>query len=205
MYSSLVSASNIGASGTISAGTHVGSTMSAGNVYAGNVKSAAGTLGPFIMLQNSFVDATAGNYTAYDAVNTVLFTESGNPGTMSAIGFSNGFGQLSDGSNENMSWNYARLVIRGCSLNTGDSSATVTLLPTLINSSTGAVTTQGSFTVTDNGSNKGYTTWISPWFSTTTLSSIQSLGVKVHHLSVSGTSNTNGNVRIGPTYLQFKG
>jgi hypothetical protein len=221
MYASTMSAANIGASstifanaftgsnaqlsGTISAGTHVGSTMSAGNVYAGNVKSAAGTLGPFIMLQHGFVDATVGNYSAYDAVNTVLFTESGNPGTMSAIGFSNGFGQLSDGSNENMSWNYARLVIRGCSLNTGDSSATVTLLPTLINSSTGDVTTQGSFTVTDNGSNKGYTTWISPWFSTTTLSTIQSLGVKVHALSVSGTSNTSGNVRIGSTYLQFKG
>jgi hypothetical protein len=220
IYAGTVTAGNVGASstifshtftgnnaqisGTVSAGTFVGTTMSAGNVHAsGNVKSAAGTLGPFIVLQTNFVDATSGNYAAYDAVNTVLFSESGNPGTMSAIGYSNGFGQLSDGSNDNITWNYARFVIRGCSLNSGNTSATIELIPTLINSSTGAVTTQGNFTVTDSGSNRGYTTWISPWFSTTTLSSIQSLGLKVNSMSVGGTPTT-GNVRIGPTYLQFK-
>ena len=60
--------------------------------------------------------------------------------------------------------------------------------------------TQASFTVTDNGSDRGYTTWISPWFSTNIVNDIQSIGIKA--LSINGDSG--GNIRIGTTYMQFK-
>jgi hypothetical protein len=46
-------------------------------------------------------------------------------------------------------------------------------------------------------------TWISPWISTTTLNDIQSVGIKVVGITT-GNTVTSGNVRIGPTYLQFK-
>ena len=93
-----------------------------------------------------------------------------------------------------------RYIIRGCSLNTGTTGNTMILQPYAINSSTGTLFTQSSFTVTDSGSNKGYRSWISPWFSTNIVSDTQSIGLKV----LSMNSVTGGNVRIGPTYLQFK-
>jgi hypothetical protein len=62
--------------------------------------------------------------------------------------------------------------------------------------------TQANFNVSDSGSDNGYTTWISPWISTTTLNTIQSIGVKA--VGITSGSSTTGYVRIGPTYLQFK-
>ena len=89
--------------------------------------------------------------------------------------------------------------MRGVSLNTGTSGATIVMQPFAVQSSTGTLYTQSSFTVTDSGSSRGYTTWISPWFNTNIVSDIQSLGVKV--LSLNGV--TGGNVRVGSTFLQF--
>ena len=177
-------------------------TVSGGITCGSNIKSGAGTLGPFIMLQTSFIDTSAGNYTGFTSSNTVIFTENGNPGLNGCIGYTNGFGtgSLSDGSNDNISWNNARLVIRGVSLNTGNSNTNIVLQPIVIQCTSGNVYTQGTFTVTDNGSNRGYSTWVSPWFNTNIVSDAQAIGIKV--LSINGVST--GNVRIGTSYLQFR-
>ena len=217
----LVSSGSIGAAGittgtlygnvvatSVTAGTFIGdvkgtnatiSSLVATNITTSNIKTGAGTLGPFIILQNRFVDVTTGSHAGYTASNTILFSEDGNPGINSSIGYTNGFGQLSDGSSDNMSWNRARLVVRGVSLNTGTSGSSLVLQPFAVQSSNGTMYTQASFTVSDNGSNRGYTTWISPWFNSNLVSDIQSIGLKV--LSMNGS--TGGNVRIGTTYLQF--
>lgn len=192
---------------TIAGGASVNKDLHIGNsVYVNNnVISGGGTLGHIIMLQTTFTDVTVGSFAGYTSSNTVLYREPGNPGINGAIGSVNGFGSgnLSDGSNDNMSWNYARLVIRGSSLYTNDSSSNITLTPFIVQSTTGTMYTQSTFNVTDNGSNNGYSTWISPWINTTYLNDIQSIGVKAIYITT-GNTLTTGNVRIGPSYLQFK-
>jgi len=180
--------------GTISSGSLVTT-----NITTSNIVSGAGILGPFIIIQQGYIDTTTGSYTGYTASNSILFYERGNPGVNSSIGFSNGFGQVSNASSESITWNKARFVMRGSSLNTDTVASTIVLQPYAINSETGTMYTQSSFSVSDNGSRRGYTTWISPWFNTNIVSDIQSLGIKV--LSLNGV--TGGNVRIGTTYLQF--
>ncbi|NDA62820.1 MAG: hypothetical protein EBX50_12365 [Chitinophagia bacterium] len=178
----------------------IGNVQISGAITTSNIHTNAGTLGPFVILQQHFIDMTTGSHTGYTSSNTIVFSEDGNPGVNSAIGNSSGFGRLSDGSNDGMSWSYARLIMRGVALNTGTTGSTVILQPFAVQSNTGTLYTQSSFTVTDAGSDCGYTTWVSPWFSTNIVSDIQSLGVKA--LSLNGA--TGGNVRIGTTYLQFK-
>jgi hypothetical protein len=213
ILSTLVSSASVGVSGA-TVGTLYVSSITSGNmsslnatiasvvstsITTSNIHTGAGSLGPSIMLQYKFIDVTTGSYTSYTASNTIVFTEDGNPGLNGSIGYSSGFGTLSDGSSDNISWNRARLIMRGVSLNTGTSGSTVVIQPFAVQSSTGTLYTQSSFTVTDSGSLRGYTTWISPWFNTNIVSDIQSLGIKV--LSLNGS--TGGNVRIGSTYLQF--
>jgi hypothetical protein len=191
---------------SIAGGASINKDVRVGNnLYANNnVVSGTGTLGPFVMLQTQFIDVNVNNYSGYTSSNTILFTEPGNPGINGAIGNINGFGNgtLSDGSNDSMSWNYARLVMRGSSLYTGSSRSNILLTSFIVNSSSGNMYTQANFNVSDSGSDNGYTTWISPWISTTTLNTIQSIGVKA--VSITSGSSTTGYVRIGPTYLQFK-
>jgi len=177
-----------------------GTAKYASSITTSNIHTDAGTLGPFIIVQQRYVDVTSGSNAGYTSSNTIVFSEDGNPGINSSIGYSSGFGRLSDGSNDGITWNSARLVIRGVSLNTGTSNSTVVLQPFAIQSSTGDMFTQSSFSVTDNGSDRGYTTWISPWFSTNIVNDIQSIGIKA--LSINGA--TGGNIRIGTTYMQFK-
>ena len=170
------------------------------SITTSNIHTDAGTLGPFIIVQQHYIDVTSGSHAGYTSANTIVFSEDGNPGINSSIGYNSGFGRLSDGSNDGITWNSARLVIRGVSLNTGTSNSTIVLQPFAVQSSTGVMFTQASFSVTDNGSDRGYTTWISPWFSTNIVNDIQSIGIKA--LSINGA--TGGNIRIGTTYMQFK-
>lgn len=192
---------SIAGGASINKDVHVGS-----NIYVNNnVISGSGTLGHIIILQTAFVDVTVGSFAGYTSSNTVLFQEPGNPGINGAIGSVSGFGSgnLSDGSNDNISWNFARLVIRGSSLYTDNSSSNIILTPFIVQSTTGTMYTQSTFNVTDNGSDNGYSTWISPWINTTAINDIQSIGIKASFITT-GNSITTGNVRIGPSYLQFK-
>ena len=173
--------------------------ISGGSRITGAIKTGSGTLGPSFVLQYKYIDVIPGSYDGYTSSNTIVFCESGNPGTNFAMGNSSGFGNVSDGSDDGITWNYARLIIRGVSLNTGTTGNSIVLQPFLVND-VGSLYTQSSFTVTDSGSNFGYTTWISPWINTATYSGMQSLGIKA--LTLNGV--TGGNVRIGPTNLQFK-
>ena len=209
LVSTFISTASLGAAG-ITVGslyiTNASSTnatigsVKATNITTSNIHTDAGTLGPFIIVQQHYVDVTSGSHAGYTSANTIVFSEDGNPGINSSIGFNSGFGRLSDGSDDGITWNSARLVIRGASLNTGTSNSTIVLQPFAVQSSTGVMFTQASFTVTDNGSDRGYTTWISPWFSTNIVNDIQSIGIKA--LSINGDSG--GNIRIGTTYMQFK-
>lgn len=191
---------------SIAGGASINKDVRVGNnIYVNNnIVSGTGTLGPFVILQTNYIDVNVTTDIGYTSSNTVLFMEPGNPGINGAIGHINGFGssKVSDGSNDNMSWNYARLVMRGSSLYTGNSSSNISLTSFIVNSSSGSMYTQSNFSVSDNGSNNGYSTWISPWISTTTLNTIQSIGVKA--VAITTGSSTTGYVRIGPTYLQFK-
>ena len=63
--------------------------------------------------------------------------------------------------------------------------------------------TQPNFNVTDSGSDYGYSTWISPWIPTNSVNALQSLGIQIVSITT-GNTITTGNVRIGPSYLQFK-
>ena len=184
----------------------VSTNISSGTLYAtSNIKSGAGTLGPSFVLQKSYIDISSGSastYTSYTSANSILFTEDGNLGTNGAIGGLTGFGVLSDGSNDNISWNYARLIMRGSGVKmaTATTGNTIVLQPYAIQSTTGTLITQSSFTVTDEGTSRGYRTWISPWFSTNLVSDCQSLGIRA--LSFNGSDG--GVVRIGSTSIQFK-
>ena len=177
-------------------------TISSGNIYSG-----AGILGPTFLLQNNYVDVTVGTFNInsnFTSSNTVLFIEPGNPGIYGAIGNDNGFGTgiLTNTSNDSIQWNYARLIIRGVSLNTYTTGSSITLQPFILEGISGIMNTQNNFNVVDSGSDYGYSTWISPWFSTNNVNKLQSLGIQV--LYITNGNMLTGNVRIGPTYLQFK-
>jgi hypothetical protein len=175
-------------------------TISSGNIYSG-----AGILGPTILLQNNYIDVTVGTFnSSFTSSNTVLFIEPGNPGNYGAIGNDNGFGTgiLTNTSNDSIQWNYARLIIRGVSLNTQTTGSSITLQPFILEGITETMNTQNNFNVVDSGSDYGYSTWISPWFSTNNVNKLQSLGIQV--LYITNGNTLTGNVRIGPTYLQFK-
>ena len=135
----------------------------------------------------------------------MLFIEPGNPGIYGAIGNNLGFGtsMLTNASDDNISWNYARLIIRGVALNTSTSGSSINIQPFILQGNTGTVNTQSNFTVVDSGSDYGYSTWISPWFSTNNINQLQSLGIQLLSITT-GNLITFGNVRIGPSYLQFK-
>jgi hypothetical protein len=184
--------------------------LTAGNikcqvVSTGNVYSGAGILGPTLLLQHHFIDVTVNNVLGFTSSNTVLFIEPGNPGIYGAMGNNSGFGTgtLTNTSDDSISWNYARLIIRGVALNTITSGSLINIQPFILESKTGVVNTQSNFTVTDSGSDYGYSTWISPWFPTDNIKTLQSLGIKLLSITT-GNLTTDGNVRIGPSYLQFK-
>jgi hypothetical protein len=200
LYSINVSSGSILTTNNFTTNSTVNNLLSTNITVGNSIKTGAGTLGPFILLQTHYIDVTTGNYSGYTSSNTIIFNEPGNPGSNGAIGYTNGFGSgnLSDGSNDNIIWNRARLVIRGVSLNTANTPASVVIEPIAIQATSGNVYTQTSFTANDNGTNRGYSTWITDWFTTNIVSDSQALGIKV--LSLNGTT---GNVRIGPVYMQF--
>ena len=80
----------------------------------------------------------------------------------------------------------------GVNMATATTGNTIVLQPYVIQSTTGTLITQSSFTVTDEGTSRGYRTNI--------VSDCQSLGIRA--LSFNGSNG--GVVRIGSTSIQFK-
>ena len=157
------------------------------------------------LLQQKYIDVTTGNnITNFTASNSIIFTEPGNPGLYNSIGGNSGFGTgiLSNASNDSMFWNSARLFIRGVSLNTGTTGSTFSIQPYILSTpninstNSNIITLLNNFTVTDLGTLYGYSTWVSPWFSTNQINTFQSIGIFIN--------STHANIRIGPTYIQYK-
>ena len=151
-----------------------------------NIKSTStGVIGIPYLLYGGYFDLT-------DTVETIGFTEPGNPGSsgsMFHLGFLNG----SNCSGDFMSWTKARLVIRGCSLNTSNSTNT-NINICCYNSNTGSNLVVATMTCRDFGTTNGYTTNISPYF---TLSNNVApyLGIQL--------VSSNVTYRVGPTNIIF--
>jgi len=155
---------------------------------AGNIHSKVGTItGPTLLLQWGYTDlATNGSMLSFSEPGLVS-----NWGTSMLEYAING--NYQDNSSDNMSLNWARLIIRGSQSASGagnNLSATLRVVETHYNGNTYF----SNFNVSDVGF-RGYFTWISPWFQ------IQSVDVPGVGIQVVTTNNP---VRIGPTYLQFK-
>jgi hypothetical protein len=200
-------AANIEGGVNIKKSLTVTSSISCGSLLVkNNLQTGSGILGPTFLLQNDFIDVfDVGLVTSdsFTASNSIIFTEPGNPGLYSAIGNNSGFGTgiISNSSNDSMTWNYARLIIRGVSLNTTTAS-TICIQPYILQGTTETINTQSSFLVSDSGTLYGYSTWVSPWFPTNSVNDLQSLGIKVLSMTT-GNLISSGSVRIGPTYLQY--
>jgi hypothetical protein len=120
--------------------------------------SSTGTIGITYSLTNGqFLDFT-------DTIKTLGFNEPGNPGKAGSM-FHQGFFSGSNCSQENINWSRARLIIRGCTLNTNDVPTNVNLNIRCYNSNAGSNVTLTTMTCKDYGSLQGYTTNISPFFS----------------------------------------
>jgi hypothetical protein len=125
-----------------------------------------------------------------------IFIENGNSGTAMSS-FNTGFlSNIIDTSTDTFNITNARLVMRGVGT-CETSNSTVLQVLEYHSTAPGNTNVKTSFTVTDDGFNNGYYTWISPWF---TLSNTTTPAVGVYVVS-----NNNGSaVRIGQTSIQFK-
>ena len=107
----------------------------------------------------------------FDLINntsTVGLVEPGNPCVAGSSFHSNLFNG-SNCSGENINWTRARLLIRGCSLNTMNTATNVNLNIRCYNSNTNTQSTLVTMTARDWGSHQGYTTNLSPFFSISNL------------------------------------
>ena len=133
------------------------------------------------------------NYTDVGVGARVTMVEPGSQTTYNSS-FHGGFpGNIIDPTGT--TWNYGRLVIRG-NINNGGQAAALQVWYHYYVSGGSALT--AAFNVSDGATNRGYYTWMSPWFALGLNADVPGIAVKVVW------SNGNNQVRIGPTYLQVK-
>ena len=152
-----------------------------------------GTVGPSIILKTDFSDIL---------VNVVysLNIEPGNPGNMMFDELNNFL--FSDNSGENATWNYARLIFRGTTIN----GTTGTIARTQIKTYTSTWTNIGNtfdIVTNDPSGSKGYKTISSPWFSRSQVGNI----IGLSFTTICNSSNINDNnskFRLGQVLIQFK-
>lgn len=167
-----------------------------GNVYAqSNIQSSVGTLGPTFSLipECAFADISPGNRLI---LNQTL--EAGNPGSQTTQPLFYGTSYLyQDASGENMAWNYARLMFRGCPL-TASASTSVFTVDEFVNTRTPQYSNLiNGFTLSNPGSDYGYVSYATPWFSTSTSNA--------RHIALALSNNSaNSNFRVGQVLIQFK-
>ena len=150
------------------------------------ITQSTGTVGTQYILHAGFFDLV-------DTSNTFGFIEPGNPG-MNGSMFHQGFFNGSNCSGQNITWTQARLMIRGCTINTNNTPTTVKLNISCFNSNTGSNIVISTMDCKDYGTLNGYTTNISPFF---TLSNINMpfIGVQL--------ATSNATYRVGPTSVFF--
>jgi hypothetical protein len=160
-----------------------------------NIQSSAGTLGPCFNLipESAYADVSIGNRLALD--NTL---EAGNPGNNTSRPLFYGSSFLyQDASGENMLWNNARLLFRGCPLTTSASISTLTIQDFNESRSPQYSNLTTAFTLLNAGSNYGYVSYATPWFSIN--------NSNMRHVALYLSSNTqNAMFRIGQVHIQFK-
>jgi hypothetical protein len=167
-----------------------------GDVYSSsNIRSAVGTLGPtFILIpESAYADVAVGNSLILD--NTL---EAGNPANSTSKPLFYGSTFLyQDASGENMSWKFARLLFRGCPLTTLASTSLMTVQDFVSSRSPQYSNITTSFTLSNDGSDNGYVTYGTPWFSMASSNT--------RHLALSLSSNSQNSIfRIGQVHIQFK-
>jgi hypothetical protein len=160
-----------------------------------NIKSSVGTLGPSFSLipESAYADISTGARLILD--NTL---EAGNPANDTTKPLFYGRSYLyQDTSGENMLWNYARLLFRGCSLASTASSSLFTVQDFQSNRSPQYSNISNSFTLCNEGSSLGYVSYSTPWFT------MQSSNAR--HIALIHNSNTQNEIfRVGQVHIQFK-
>jgi hypothetical protein len=188
----VISTGNVGI-GTASptAKLHVNGTIFAQS----NIQSSVGTLGPTFSLvpECAYADIAPGTRMV---LNHTL--EAGNPGsaTKQSLFYGSSF-LYQDASGENMAWNYARLLFRGCPLTTLASTSVFTIQDFVDTRSPQYSNIISSFTLSNAGSDYGYVSYATPWFSTSTDNS--------RHIALAlSTNSQTANFRVGQVLIQFK-
>jgi hypothetical protein len=167
-----------------------------GDIYSSsNIRSAVGTLGPtFILIpESAYADISVGSSMILD--NTL---EAGNPAnsTLRSLFYGNSF-LYQDTSGENMSWKFARLLFRGCPLTQLASTSVMTVQDYVSSRSPQYSNMTSSFTLSNDGSDYGYVSYATPWFSMASSNS--------RHLALNLSSNSQNAVfRVGQVHIQFK-
>ncbi len=167
-----------------------------GDVLANsNIRSSVGTLGPSFTLvpENSYIDISPGNKAILNSLG-----EAGNPatGTTRPLFYGNSF-LYQDASGEDMKWNFARLIFRGCPMNVSASTSVFTVQD-FVNSRTPQYSNiTNNFTLSNDGQNKGYVIYGTPWFGVST-SNERSLALNLI------SNSLNSDFRVGQVQIQFK-
>jgi hypothetical protein len=167
-----------------------------GDVLANsNIRSSVGTLGPCFTLvpENSYIDVSPGNKAIFNSLG-----EAGNPatGTTRPLFYGSSF-LYQDASGEDMKWNYARLIFRGCPLNVSPSTSVMSVQDFVSSRSPQYSNITSNFTLSNDGQDSGYVAYGTPWFGVST-SSGRSLAMNLVSNSLSS------NFRIGQVQIQFK-
>jgi len=167
-----------------------------GDVLANsNIRSSVGTLGPSFTLvpENSYIDVAAGNQVMLNSLG-----EAGNPATGATRPLFYGSSFLyQDASGEDMKWNSARLIFRGCPLSATASTSVFTVQDFVSSRSPQYSNLTSNFTLSNDGQGFGYVTYGTPWFGVST-SGARSLALNLVSNSTSST------FRVGQVQIQFK-
>lgn len=167
-----------------------------GDVLANsNVRSSVGTLGPSFTLvpENSYIDIAPGNQAILNSLG-----EAGNPaiGTTRPLFYGSSF-LYQDASGENMKWNFARLIFRGCPMNVSASTSVFTVQDFISSRTPQYSNLTNNFTLSNDGQNNGFVYYGTPWFGVSS-SSGRSLALNLV------SNSLNSHFRIGQVQIQFK-
>lgn len=160
-----------------------------------NIKSSVGTLGPCFSLipESAYADISVGARLVLD--NTL---EAGNPANTTNKPLFYGSSYLyQDASGENMNWNFARLLFRGCPLSATASVSTFTVQSFVQSRTPQYSNISNSFNLSNDGSGNGYVSYATPWFA------MNDTGAR--HVALSYSANTVSSLfRVGQVLIQFK-
>jgi hypothetical protein len=155
-----------------------------------------GTVGPSIILYTGYTDINVND-------NFSLNKEPGNEASSMMFDDSTNF-LFSDNSGENATWNYARLIFRGTTIDGTTGTIARTQIKTCITTTTWTnIGNTFDIVTNDPSGSKGYKTISSPWFSRAQVKNI----IGLCFTTICNSSNINDNnskFRLGQVLIQFK-